>query len=173
MDDRRPRGLTLPELLVTLALVGVLVSAAVPALQQQIRDARLRGAARAAADALHATRAEAIRRNRPLALAVCRSGPTAWCLSPCAADACDCGGGCAPAGAGDVPAVDAADYPGTELAAVRFGPGGAARFSPLRGLARAGHLLFRAPGGRSLAVVVSPLGRVRLCSDDFPGYPPC
>ena len=172
MDDRRPRGLTLPELLVTLALVGVLVSAAVPALQQQIRDARLRGAAQAAADALHATRAEAIRRNRPLALAVCGSGPAAWCLSPCAADACDCGGGCASAGA-VVPAVDAADYPGTELAEVRFGRSRAARFSPLRGLARAGHLLFRSPGGRSLAVVVSPLGRVRLCSDDFPGYPPC
>jgi type IV fimbrial biogenesis protein FimT len=60
---RAPKGFTLLELMVVLAIAGVLMAVAVPAMGNFIRNGRITGAANDVMAALHFTRSEAIKRR--------------------------------------------------------------------------------------------------------------
>ncbi len=65
MEDRtRKHGVTLIEIMVVVAIVGVMSAIAVPSFQTYFRDQRLKQAARSVSDALSLARAEAIRTGR-------------------------------------------------------------------------------------------------------------
>lgn len=68
-DPMRPAGFTLPELLVVLAVVGVLLAAGVPGLRGYTRNQQLANAANAFLGALNLARSEAIRRGSRVDLA--------------------------------------------------------------------------------------------------------
>lgn len=64
--QRRPRaGMTLLEIMVVIAIIGVLAAGAFPALQRFIDNQRVKTAARSIADAFLLARAEAIRTGEP------------------------------------------------------------------------------------------------------------
>src|SRR5262245_37039419 len=65
---RAPAGFTLLELMVVLAIAGLLFAVAIPAMGHFIRNGRITGAANDVMAALHFTRSEAIKRRFPVTL---------------------------------------------------------------------------------------------------------
>lgn len=65
MLKRGEQGFTLIELMVTLAIIGLLLVAAVPAFAQWIANARVRSVAEEITNGLRLAQSEAVRRNRP------------------------------------------------------------------------------------------------------------
>jgi len=148
------RGFTLLELVITLAVLGILSTLAMPSLGSRVDRARLVGAAEMLAADVAEARFEAARTGQPLHV-VARAGPD-WCWSVATTPGCGCG----------VPqpcqlkTVQAQDHPGVRLLdsfAVALEPGGEARSQP-------GTL----PGrqGERLRVAISSLGRTRVCAVD-------
>ena len=63
---QRVRGVSLLELMVVLAITGVLLVLATPSMAEWIRNQRIRGSAENLLNGLQKAREEAIRRNRPV-----------------------------------------------------------------------------------------------------------
>jgi type IV fimbrial biogenesis protein FimT len=80
---RRPAGFTLVELLVTLALLALLLAAAVPGFGAWMANASVRTTAEELQNALRLAQAEAVRRNRQVAL-VLTNAPPALFAAPAA-----------------------------------------------------------------------------------------
>jgi type IV fimbrial biogenesis protein FimT len=73
---RCANGFSLIELMVTLAVLGIVLVAAVPALQGWVADARVRTAAEAFQNAARLAQGEAIRRSRTAVLMLTDAEPT-------------------------------------------------------------------------------------------------
>src|SRR5688500_2290997 len=71
---RAPNGFTLLELMVVLAIAGVLAAIAIPAMGDFMRNSRITAAANDVMAALHFTRSEATKRRQPVTL--CTSNDT-------------------------------------------------------------------------------------------------
>lgn len=65
---KRWSGFTLLELMVVLAIAGVLAAIAIPAMSNFVRNSRITAAANDVMAALHFTRSEAIKRRQPVTL---------------------------------------------------------------------------------------------------------
>lgn len=65
---RAQAGFTLLELMVVVAIVGILMAVAIPAMGNFIRNGRITAAANDVMAALHFTRSEAIKRRQPVTL---------------------------------------------------------------------------------------------------------
>ncbi len=65
---RAQPGFTLLELMVVLAIAGVLIAVGIPAMGDFIRNGRITAAANDVMAALHFTRSEAIKRRLPVTL---------------------------------------------------------------------------------------------------------
>lgn len=77
MTPQHHRGLTLIELMICLAIAGVLLALAGPGMQQLINVGRIDGAANTLASAMALARAESVRNNRRVVL--CRSTDGSAC----------------------------------------------------------------------------------------------
>lgn len=181
--QRRRAGFTLLELMATLAVLAILASLGVPAMQEMLERNRLKSAAQTFMSDLQWMRGEAIRRNRPLHLAV---DVDAWCYGITTRTTCNCR-----AAADDTDAcvletadtsvlkrVGSDDLPGVRIVSVNSSLGNPPRlrFEPQRATATSyGSLTFASRKGAQLRLVLSKLGRVRVCSpnDSVPGYAPC
>lgn len=76
---RMEAGLTLMELLVTIAVLGVLLGIGLPAFGGLVQENRLTAATNHFVAALHATRSEAVRRN--LRVTLCKSANADQCVA--------------------------------------------------------------------------------------------
>ena len=72
---RDERGFTLIELMVTISLLAILTTLAVPAFSAWIRNAQIRSAAEALQGGLRSAQAEALRRNRQVVMAFTNATP--------------------------------------------------------------------------------------------------
>lgn len=167
------QGFTLLELLISVAVLAVLLGASVPYASQYAEKARLKQAATEALSALVSAKAEAVSRNRNIYATFARSDARRWCFGLAASPGCDClnpeaAHACRLTVAGTpVPkrtlnddSAGNAPFPGIELLG-DYQTG----FHWVRGTASpAGSVRFVSPSGYELRVIVSTLGRIRICS---------
>jgi len=75
---KQTAGFTLSELMVTLAVVGIIMAMAAPAFNKLIEKRRLMGAGEQIYSQLSFARNEAVKRSKPLYLTFTTSGSTTW-----------------------------------------------------------------------------------------------
>ena len=164
------RGFTLLEYLIALGLIAILLTLATPSMSRYMARNRLIAATEALAGDLKQARSEAIHRNTPIYVQY-QTGPS-WCGGLHARTACDCAvrpgspkTACTLRLAGDAELriSTSINYPGVELLKTSF-PKNITAFDPVRGTARAGTLRLQGQNGAELSVVLSMLGRVRICA---------
>lgn len=80
---RRARGFTLPELMAGVAIMAILGAVAAPSMSELLASQRVKGASSDVFTALLRARSEAIKRNRPVALAPKTAGSWAagWTIA--------------------------------------------------------------------------------------------
>jgi len=179
MEDTGHSGFTLLELLVTLALVGLLAGLAMPAMGRLLDTARLRSATEAFSQELQQARNHALTHQKSVYFSLSIAADR-WCYGWSDHPACDCEAGDSEAavcrtGSDSQPRIHrqpGTDFPSVKLIATRRAASRTLHFSPLRGTASADSFALRNDAGE-LHVIVSPLGRVRICSTDGRGYPAC
>lgn len=76
----RSRGVTLIELMITVAVLAVGLSLAAPGLSLQLANYRVRGAGESVVNGLNFARAEAVRRNAPVSFTLDSSG-SGWTVA--------------------------------------------------------------------------------------------
>ena len=188
---RRAKGFTLVELIITLVVMSLLLTQAVPAMGRFLDSKRLISAAEQAYSHLQLARMEAIARSRTMSANFSADGSTTWqygvshnatcdltTTTVTDANACvvvtDDGDASVDPGDGSVDTGDLvlmrfsdADHDRVSMGTANFASGNTQiQFDPVRGTATAGDISFTSEGGKQLKVKVGTLGQIRVCSPD-------
>lgn len=169
IDARRICGFTIIELMIALAVLGVLLIIAVPSFSNTLKRHRLIGATEALQQSLVYAKSEALNRSQAVTLTVKRSSITDWCFGiSVSSAACDCTiddiTNVASCKVDDsLKVVRSSSYRGVTSSPVADD---SVTFSPARGETTAKQIDFEASnsGGLAMRVIVTGLGMVRLCS---------
>ena len=156
------RGLTLMELMVTVAIMAILLVLAAPSFNSFLARGRLIGAAEGLAQDLQLAKSEALRRNASVTISFSTLG--AWCYGTiAAANRCDC----TVANSCTLRQVDGSSYAGVTMSSVSFpssAPYAFATFTAGQGVANAGTVEFTHPNAGTLRVSLGAAGQVSICS---------
>ncbi len=150
-------GFSLLELVVVLAILGVLLGMAWPALSGWLERRRLLAAADALQDVLSVTQQQALAHDARLYLAFVPLAADGWQVVRSELAACR-SAACGTQVLGDD------DYPGIRLVSTTFS-GNQTEFDPVRGLADNGKVVLESRGGLRAGVVLSSVGRIRRCGE--------
>lgn len=185
-------GLSLLELLISVAVMGIIISVAIPNMAEFSVNQRLVGASEQVYGHLQQARSEAIARNTMMYVNFSVDGTASWIYglssvnslcnpavtAPTTAGACvmpiDDGDGNLDPGDGSVDPADlvlmrfaGAEHDDVLMAIAGFSSGTTQLvFDPVRGTATSGQIDLESSNGSLLRVAVSLLGRVTICSPD-------
>ncbi len=173
MSDKASKGsgFTITGLLVTIALLAIMTSIAVPDWRQQVERMRLRSALSDISASIRQARQDAITLRTPVSIVMMPAeGDRPWCLGRYSGPDCDCiASSCLLDGQLQRP-ISGASYPGI---IIRVLPSrGHIRFYATRGTSSAGSVQVTA-GRFQAMVIINSLGRIRFCSNELPEYPRC
>lgn len=187
----RQHGLTLIEILITVAVFSIIMAFGVPSMREFFDAKRLVGAAEQVYGHLQQARMESIARSAPVFVNFTTDGSDTWSYGVSSRDLCDVAQG-TPANAnacilvvddGDN-LVDTGDgvtdpddlvlmrfddtlHTGVTMDTAAFSSGNTQiRFDPVRGTATSGDVVLVSELGRRLNVRVGLLGQIRICSPD-------
>ena len=185
---RKCGGVTLVEMMVTIGVLAILLALAVPSFLDYFDRSAVRGAADGVISLISDARAEAVKNDLDVNVAMAGSGG-AWCMGANAAIApsggnpaagattCDCSdaGQCFVSGQRLV--LAAADYPGVQVGSLLTAMTFDRRLGVVSPLASRNLTLTSPRGKDALAVQVNPLGQARLCvpasKPSIAGVPSC
>lgn len=172
MNQGSEHGVSLVEVLLMLAIMALLAVWAVPSFHDLLARYRLKGAAETLFGELHRARLGAIQRNRTLSARFTIQPSGQWCLglSDDVGEGCHCDQSDCLLEGHPAPRLDSTALPRVRLDTNL--PRHTLLFSPLRGGARPGSV-FLSTAKHEARIVISSLGRMRLCSDQLADYPPC
>jgi len=193
MPIKRQSGFTLIEIMVTLAVTGILLSIAVPSLNSFFDKRRLIEGTEAIYSEIQLARSESVARSSDIHIEFVTDGGENWdfgiseaadctvtILNPTTANACfleiDDGDGVS--GEDDdkvLKLVRHDDHEGVRMIAASFaGNSNDITFDSVRGTAETGSIRLESDSGLKLRVDVTALGRVKICSpagiDHVAGY---
>lgn len=151
------RGVTLIELMLGIALLGIIATLTLPSFTAFLDRYRLEGAIEALYDDLQWARSEAVKRNQTLLIEFTPGRPWRYTLQDASSQT--------------IKAVEGADFHNTTLDTPALGGGSQLWLQPNRGaitsaaaLPLDGRLVFQSAQGRVACVHFNQLGRVHLCS---------
>ncbi|MCF7976651.1 MAG: GspH/FimT family pseudopilin [Chromatiaceae bacterium] len=155
------RGYSLLETIVTIAVLGVLVTLAAPTFTALIAKNRVLAAAETILSDLRWARSEAIKRNVKVRVVFDPGNPWSYRVyaDPGSANTL-------------IKTFNGTTFPGSTLTSASFGSGSYTTFDPIRGINPNNGRVVLDMDDFSATVTVSTLGRARIC--DAPGgYEPC
>lgn len=173
------RGFTLLELMVSIAMVAILVTVALPSYSSLRQEQLVKAATQAIYTDMMLLKSESIKRNQGLSLIIFNSGQSNWCYRIAidgAATCTSCSTTCSTLEGRK--GGDATEFPGIALTASYSESASKVRpvaFSPRRGSLPAGNIQLTA-NVYSMQVVTNNLGRVRSCAptgSKVGGVPAC
>ncbi len=156
------------ELLITMVVLGLLLTVAVPSFQDFLLRNQLQNAVEKVYSDLRFARSEAIKRNTDVAVSF--SSGANWCYGLNDGAACACGttDDCQLAGITTV--VSSADYGNVSLA--NTFTSNSTLFNSNRGTAGAGSVTLSL-SGLTAVISVNAVGQTGICSNDLSGYSAC
>lgn len=176
---QKDRGFTLLELMIVVAIIGILASVALPNMSQYMDNRRVVGAAEEIMQFLTSARSEAIARSKQVEVRIVADGTSTWAVGmeqepavgdpdcdptvavPTAADACVL----SVSGADILRRIISTDHPNTNVATTA----GTINFDPVRGTANVATITITNAAGSQLRVITSLTGRVRICRPNASG----
>ena len=184
------RGVSLLEILIAMAILGIIVSVAIPGMSEFGANQRLLGAAEQVFGHLQQARSESVARNATVYVNFSASGTTTWTYGistnnsctltitdPATANACiitvndgdttyDGINGATDTGDRVLMRFPSSDYDDVEMGIASFSSGTQIVFNPIRGTSSSGQINLEGSSGRQLRVAMSLLGRATICSPD-------
>jgi type IV fimbrial biogenesis protein FimT len=174
MNKKQSLGFTLTELMITVAIIGILASIAVPSFMDMIKRARLKTAAESIYADLQYAKMQSVKQNTAIRLIFTKASDTSWCYGVTDQDDCDCNDtSCSiiENGTAILKVTSSSELSDMQLtsAAVTFS------FNPIRSTASNSEMiLFN--GTNYLRVKTSIFGKISYCvpaGDNWGGYYPC
>jgi type IV fimbrial biogenesis protein FimT len=195
----RMGGVSILEMLIAMAILGIIVSVAVPSMSEFGANQRMASAAEQIFGHLQQARSEAVARNAIVYVNFSANGTTTWTYGialttgctltvtdPTTAGACyitvndgdttyDGIGGATDNDDRVLMRFPSTDYTDVTLAIASFSSGTQITFNPVRGTSTEGTINLTSSTGKLLRVRVSLLGRVELCTPggSMNGYETC
>jgi len=159
MNKKHSLGFTLTELMITVAIIGILASIAVPSFQDMIERNRLKEAVEGLKSDLMWMRTETIKRSCNLRVTFT---PATWNYTIFRADG-ECG---CPAGGGNCNelVINGSQFTGVTMSSAAYGAGTTTRFDFRRGTGVIAGSTQLDSTNYHVKVVVAPVGRVRICN---------
>ncbi len=183
---QQQKGFTIMELMITVSILTILVTIAVPGMNSYMDKRKLINATEAIYSQLVYARSEAISRSANVAVRIVGTDSTHWAIGVSTNNACNpaltdpnAAGACVLTVSGTntnvLKHIVSTDYPGVEL-----GDGAVdhtINFNPTRGTIGTGEdgMAVLRYGNYVLQIIVTPIGRARICSPGSGkgGYPQC
>ncbi|MBY4678235.1 GspH/FimT family pseudopilin [Marinobacterium arenosum] len=168
------RGLTLLELLISIAVLAILLAVVVPDMSSFWERNRLISAAEAVYSHTQLARSAALARNQDIFIKFGNTGSADWCMALSEDNNCDCtdGSNCTLT---NMPAAQLAGSDFSNISLSTDFTGNDSAIEVPRGTAlEGGTVTLSSPvSGFSVQVQLNLLGRVKICSDTESRFPAC
>ena len=164
MTTQQHKGFTVVELMVTVAIMGILLGVGLPAFGSLVERQQLRSSVETLASDLRRARSEAIARGPAARVEAAFYAGSNGTWSYSIAD-----------GADTIARRSAADYGNSVVLSVAHDSPASVSFSAVRAVSLQSHLEVRvSSGGASVVVSRNAMGRIGICSNsEGLGYPAC